>query len=74
MKFLVVALLLAGAAVARAEPIELGEIRQNLFAHVLLRPTSEGWMVGELGRIFRTDDGGATWERQDATPSVPSWR
>ena len=28
-------------------------------------------MVGELGRIFRTADGGATWERQDAGTKRP---
>jgi photosystem II stability/assembly factor-like uncharacterized protein len=70
MKFLVAALLLAGAAVARAEPIELGEVRQNLFA-TCFATDREGWMVGELGRIFRTNDGGATWERQDAGTKRP---
>lgn len=70
MKFLVAALLLAGAAVARAEPIELGQVRQNLFATCF--PTDrEGWMVGELGRIFRTADGGTTWQRQDAGTKRP---
>ena len=70
MKVLVAALLLAGAAVARAEPIELGQVRQNLFA--TCSPTDrEGWMVGELGRIFRTTDGGVTWQRQDAGTKRP---
>jgi photosystem II stability/assembly factor-like uncharacterized protein len=69
MRFLVAALL-AGAAVARAEPVELGQVRQNLFATCF--PTDrEGWMVGELGRIFRTSDGGVTWQRQDAGTKRP---
>jgi photosystem II stability/assembly factor-like uncharacterized protein len=70
MKFLVAALVVACAAVAGAEPVNLGEVRQNLFASCF--PTDqEGWMVGELGRIFRTDDGGASWQRQDAGTKRP---
>ena len=69
MKFLVAALVVACAAVARAEPVELSEVRQNLFATCF--PTDrEGWMVGELGRIFRTDrrrrDLGAAGRRHEA--------
>jgi photosystem II stability/assembly factor-like uncharacterized protein len=70
MKFLVAALVVACAAVARAEPVNLGEVRQNLFSSCF--PTErEGWMVGELGRIFRTEDGGKTWQRQDADTKRP---
>lgn len=70
MKFLIAALVVACAAVAGAEPVNLGEVRQNLFASCF--PTDrEGWMVGELGRIFRTDDGGASWQRQDADTKRP---
>jgi photosystem II stability/assembly factor-like uncharacterized protein len=70
MKFLIAALVVACAAVARAEPVNLGEVRQNLFASCF--PTDrEGWMVGELGRIFRTEDGGASWQRQDAGTKRP---
>ena len=70
MKFLVAALVVVCAAVAGAEPINLGEVRQNLFASCF--PTDhEGWMVGELGRIFRTEDGGASWQRQDAGTKRP---
>src|SRR5262245_40592739 len=70
MKFLIAALVVACAAVTRAEPINLGEVRQNLFASCF--PTDqEGWMVGELGRIFHTADGGATWDRQDAGTKRP---
>ena len=70
MKFPVVALLVAAAAVARAEPVGLGQVRQNLFA-TCFATDQEGWMVGELGRIFHTADGGATWERQDAGTRRP---
>ncbi len=70
MKFLVVALLVAAAAVGRAEPVGLGQVRQNLFA-TCFATDQEGWMVGELGRIFHTTDGGATWERQDAGTRRP---
>lgn len=70
MKFVVAALLLAGAAGAVAEPIDLGHVRQNLFA-TCFPNDREGWMVGELGRIFRTADGGATWQRQDAGTKRP---
>ena len=70
MKLLIAALVVACAAVAGAEPVNLGEVRQNLFASCF--PTDrEGWMVGELGRIFRTDDGGASWQRQDADTKRP---
>src|SRR5262245_56564849 len=70
MKLVIAALVVACAAVAGAEPVNLGEVRQNLFASCF--PTDqEGWMVGELGRIFHTTDGGATWERQDAHTRRP---
>jgi photosystem II stability/assembly factor-like uncharacterized protein len=44
------------------------QIRQNLFAACFANERV-GWVVGELGRIFRTADGGATWVRQDARTS-----
>ncbi len=70
MKPVVVALALLSAAPVFADPVPLGEVRQNLFATCF--PTDqEGWMVGELGRIFRTDDGGASWNRQDAGTKRP---
>jgi photosystem II stability/assembly factor-like uncharacterized protein len=46
------------------------QIRQNLFAACFANERV-GWVVGELGRIFRTADGGATWARQDARTSKP---
>ncbi len=64
------ALLCAPPVLAHAEPVRLTEVRQNLFATCF--PTeSEGWMVGELGRVFYTRDGGTTWDRQDAGTKRP---
>jgi photosystem II stability/assembly factor-like uncharacterized protein len=55
---------------ARSTPVSLREVRQSLFGACF--PTEhEGWMVGELGRIFHTTDGGATWDRQDAGTKRP---
>jgi photosystem II stability/assembly factor-like uncharacterized protein len=63
------AIAVPGAA-AVGTPIDLAEVRQNLFATCF--PTDrEGWMVGELGRIIRTTDGGKTWFRQDAGTKRP---
>jgi photosystem II stability/assembly factor-like uncharacterized protein len=72
-RFFVLAVALASAAGAQAAsgtPVELGEVRQNLFA-TCFGTDQEGWMVGELGRIFRTEDGGKTWLRQDAGTKRP---
>jgi photosystem II stability/assembly factor-like uncharacterized protein len=67
---LALSLLCASPALALAEPVALTEVRQNLFATCF--PTdAEGWMVGELGRIFYTHDGGASWDRQDAGTKRP---
>src|SRR6266704_7149325 len=55
---------------AAAAPVSLREVRQSLFGACF--PTErDGWMVGELGRIFHTSDGGTTWERQDAGTKRP---
>ena len=70
MKSVIAALLLACAAVAGAESVDVGSIRQNLFA-TCFASDQEGWMTGELGRIFRTTDGGATWTQQDAHTKRP---
>jgi photosystem II stability/assembly factor-like uncharacterized protein len=69
--FVVGALALATRVIAApGTPIRLSEVRQNLFATCF--PTgSEGWMVGELGRIIHTSDGGKTWVRQDAGTKRP---
>jgi photosystem II stability/assembly factor-like uncharacterized protein len=58
------------SAGAEAVPVAAREIRQNLFGTCFATPR-EGWMVGELGRVFHTRDGGATWERQDAGTRRP---
>jgi photosystem II stability/assembly factor-like uncharacterized protein len=65
------AVVLATSAIAApGTSIELNNVRQNLFAACF--PTDQvGWMVGELGRIFRTADGGKTWTRQDAGTKRP---
>ena len=60
----------ARAAAAPGSPIDLTEVRQNLFA-ACFATDREGWMVGELGRIIRTTDGGKTWVRQDAGTKRP---
>lgn len=61
---------LAAGATAVAETVSLREVRQGLFGTCFVNDR-EGWMVGELGRIFRTTDGGTTWERQDAGTKRP---
>src|SRR5215813_15363699 len=58
------------ATQASAAPIALREVRQGLFG-TCFATDRDGWMVGELGRIFHTSDGGATWERQDAGTKRP---
>src|SRR5436305_11618542 len=60
----------AAIASAAGAPVSLREVRQSLFGACF--PTDrDGWMVGELGRIFHTSDGGSTWERQDAGTKRP---
>src|SRR3989442_13364180 len=60
----------AAIASAAGAPVSLREVRQSLFGACF--PTDrDGWMVGELGRIFHTADGGETWERQDAGTKRP---
>ena len=74
VRLVVVALALVFATTAPARsaptPVTLREVRQSLFATCFVSDR-EGWMVGELGRIFHTRDGGATWERQDAGTKRP---
>ncbi|MCA8966429.1 MAG: hypothetical protein KDC48_16230, partial [Planctomycetes bacterium] len=50
-------------------PVGIG---QNL--DVSFADASTGWVVGEFGRIFKTGDGGLTWQQQNAglTTSVTS--
>jgi photosystem II stability/assembly factor-like uncharacterized protein len=61
----IVALLAAGTTSRAGTSIALRDIRQGLF-EVCFATERDGWMIGELGRIFHTTDGGRTWERQDA--------
>ncbi|HWP67208.1 MAG TPA: YCF48-related protein [Candidatus Limnocylindria bacterium] len=58
------------AGLRAAEPLDLAELRQNLFA-TCFTGDQEVWMVGELGRIFHSVDGGRTWERQHADTRRP---
>ena len=51
-------------------PLDPAELRQSLFGTCLATP-QDGWMVGELGRDFRTTDGGASWERQETDTKRP---
>jgi photosystem II stability/assembly factor-like uncharacterized protein len=68
--FVLAIALAATRASAAGTAITLGDVRQNLFAACF--PTDrEGWMVGELGRIMKTTDGGKTWVRQDAGTKRP---
>jgi photosystem II stability/assembly factor-like uncharacterized protein len=62
---------LSAAVTAEAQAkLRTTQIRQNLFAACFPTPRS-GWVVGELGRVFRTDDGGGSWTRQDADTKKP---
>jgi photosystem II stability/assembly factor-like uncharacterized protein len=47
-----------------ASAVERSEIRQNLFSTCFISDT-EGWVVGELGRAYRTTDGGKTFTRSE---------
>jgi len=64
------ALGLAGATHAAESTVDLSDVRQGLFG-TCFSTDRDGWMVGELGRIFHTTDGGATWARQDAGTKRP---
>jgi photosystem II stability/assembly factor-like uncharacterized protein len=71
--FAVAMLLFATPAVAGAEagtPIEIRTVRQSLFG-TCFAGDQEAWMVGELGRIFHTADGGTSWQRQNASTKRP---
>lgn len=55
---------------AAADKVTAAEVRQNLFASCFLNE-QEGWIIGDLGRIFHTVDGAKTWEPQDAGTKQP---
>lgn len=53
------------APAGASQKVKRGEIRQNMFS-VCYASDQNGWMVGELGRIYHTTDGGQTFARADA--------
>lgn len=53
-----------------SEQILAANLRENLFATCFSSPT-EGWAVGDLGRIFHTLDAGKSWERQESGTRRP---
>lgn len=61
---------LAPPAGRAGDPIRIDAVRQSLFG-VCYASDTEVWMIGELGRIFHSTDGGATWERQFADTKRP---
>lgn len=52
----------SSVAPAVAEQLTPADIRQNLFSSCFF-DDQEGWVVGELGRILHTRDGGRTFRR-----------
>jgi photosystem II stability/assembly factor-like uncharacterized protein len=57
--------LIAAVPVGAAEQaISVRDIRQNLFS-ACLSDEKDGWVVGELGRVFHTADGGKTFSRSE---------
>ena len=58
------------AAFAEGAPIPVRDIRQNLFDTCFVG-ANEGWVVGDLGRVFKTADGGVTWTRQEVAGRDP---
>jgi photosystem II stability/assembly factor-like uncharacterized protein len=55
---------LSTAAQAAPQVISRSDIRQNLFS-ACFSTEKDGWVVGELGRVFHTTDGGNTFTRSD---------
>jgi photosystem II stability/assembly factor-like uncharacterized protein len=55
---------------AAGDQLSPAEIRQNLFATCFVT-AQEGWMVGDLGRIYHTVDGAKTWQVQSAGTKKP---
>ncbi len=56
--------LVGGRTAYAAETLKPAEIRQNLFSTCFVNDR-EGWVVGELGRVLHTTDGGETFTRSD---------
>jgi photosystem II stability/assembly factor-like uncharacterized protein len=61
-----VALVIAAFAVAR--PAHAARVVENLYGAKLIDDRT-GWVVGAFGAIFKTTDGGKTWESQP-TPTL----
>ncbi len=57
---------------AELEAFERGEkIYDDIFLNdVFFADTKNGWMAGEYGYIFRTEDGGETWARAEIVGTV----
>src|SRR5262249_1391021 len=55
----------AGVGRATEGRLSAADDKQSLFSTCFV-DAQTGWMVGEVGRIFRTTDGGRSWGRQDA--------
>ena len=55
---------MSGPAHAALQPVAIHDIRQNLFS-ACFSSDRDGWVVGELGRIFHTSDGGKSFTRAD---------
>lgn len=49
---------------AALQPVVIRDIRQNLFS-ACFSSDRDGWVVGELGRVFHTSDGGKSFTRAD---------
>lgn len=62
--------MLPSRAVGAEGPVPPRDIRQNLFDTCFISPT-EGWVVGDLGRVFKTTDGGLSWQRQEVAGRNP---
>jgi photosystem II stability/assembly factor-like uncharacterized protein len=62
--------LCVSTAFADDAAIPVRDIRQNLFDACFIS-ANEGWVVGDLGRVFKTADGGTTWVRQEVAGRDP---
>lgn len=58
------------SAAEEARTIASSEIRQGLFASCSTSAT-ESWVVGDLGRILKTQDGGKTWKQHPVSGRRP---
>src|SRR5262245_58025847 len=54
----------SGPAHAAPQQVAVRDIRQNLFS-ACFSSERDGWIVGELGRVFHTTDGGKSFTRAD---------